>query len=147
MSPSEVAAQLSFGCQVAPAQETQGFHCILSGSHHDRCCVAEPDSSRAVACSGPLRAYQCSGAAGCAQGIAVFSALPGRLACACAVGQCLDRLSTGRHQVRTASCDLLLWAAPRLASLREMHLPVVQNQAADILSRCKPLPGEWWLNS
>ena len=66
--------------------------------------VAEPDSSGAVACSGPLRAYQCSGVVGCARGIAVFSALPGRPACACAVGQCLDRLShkpPGRHQVCT----------------------------------------------
>ena len=45
-----------------------------------------------------------------------------------------------------ASRDLLLWAAPRLASLRAMYLPGVQNQAADLLSRCKPPPGEWRLH-
>ena len=41
---------------------------------------------------------------------------------------------------------LLQWAFPRFASLRAMHLPGVDNQAADLLSRGSPPPGEWRLN-
>lgn len=49
------------------------------------------------------------------------------------------------HSLREAQ-RLLRWASPRLASLRAMHLPGVQNTAADMLSRGKPPPGEWRLN-
>ncbi|XP_075336649.1 uncharacterized protein LOC142397191 [Odontesthes bonariensis] len=45
-----------------------------------------------------------------------------------------------------ASRDLLLWAAPRLASLRAMYLPGERNQTADLLSRGKPPPGDWQLH-
>ena len=44
------------------------------------------------------------------------------------------------------STDLLMWAAPRLASLRAMHLPGEQNKTADFLSRQKPPSGEWRLH-
>ena len=44
------------------------------------------------------------------------------------------------------SRDLLLWAAPRLASMRAIYLPGGRNQAADFLSRGKPPPGEWRLH-
>ncbi|XP_062372037.1 uncharacterized protein LOC134059609 [Sardina pilchardus] len=67
-----------------------------------------------------------------------------------------DNVSTVSHinhqggtrsaQLLQASWDLLLWAAPRLASLRAMYLPGDRNQAADLLSRCKPPPGEWRLH-
>ncbi|XP_075325299.1 uncharacterized protein LOC142383412 [Odontesthes bonariensis] len=45
-----------------------------------------------------------------------------------------------------ASRDLLLWAAPRLASLKAMYLPGERNQTADLLSRGKPPPGDWQLH-
>ena len=41
---------------------------------------------------------------------------------------------------------LLQWAFPRFATLRAMHLPGVENQVADLLSRGRPPPGEWRLN-
>lgn len=41
---------------------------------------------------------------------------------------------------------LLHWAFPRLASLRAVFLPGVQNLAADMLSRQGPPPGEWRLD-
>ena len=41
---------------------------------------------------------------------------------------------------------LLLWAFPRLASLRALFIPGVENLAADLLSRTGPLPGEWRLH-
>ena len=112
-SPSEVAEQLPLGCQVAPAQETQGdtmlppcsgsmegeilspsghahgLHCIPSGDRYNRCiplrvgcCVAEPDSLRLVACTGPLGAYQYAVAMGSTHGTAAFSSIPEREACA-----------------------------------------------------------------
>ncbi|XP_041934156.1 uncharacterized protein LOC121696989 [Alosa sapidissima] len=42
--------------------------------------------------------------------------------------------------------ELLSWAWPRLASVRAVHVPSVENRAADIISRTGPLPGEWRLN-
>ena len=42
---------------------------------------------------------------------------------------------------------LLTWAWPRLSSLRAVHIPGVENRAADILSRTGPLPGEWRLSA
>ncbi|XP_075325338.1 uncharacterized protein LOC142383616 [Odontesthes bonariensis] len=45
-----------------------------------------------------------------------------------------------------ASRDLLLWAAPRLASLKAMYLPGERNQTADLLSHGKPPPGDWQLH-
>ncbi|XP_047454133.1 uncharacterized protein LOC125016013 [Mugil cephalus] len=67
-----------------------------------------------------------------------------------------DNVSTVSHinhqggtrsaQLLQASRDLLLWAVPRLASLRAMYLPGEKNQAADFLSRYKPPPGEWRLH-
>ena len=41
---------------------------------------------------------------------------------------------------------LLWWAAPRLASLRAIYVPGVENTAADLLSRSGPLAGEWRLH-
>lgn len=41
---------------------------------------------------------------------------------------------------------LLTWAFPQLLSLRAMHIPGLQNQVADFLSRQKPPPGEWRLH-
>ena len=41
---------------------------------------------------------------------------------------------------------LLFWAAQHLASLRAVYIPGVANQAADLLSRTGPLPGEWRLH-
>ena len=41
---------------------------------------------------------------------------------------------------------LLRWAFPHFASLRAMHLPGLDNQAADLLSRGSPPPGEWMLH-
>lgn len=41
---------------------------------------------------------------------------------------------------------ILTWAAPRLASLRAMHIPGVLNTSADFLSRQTPRPGEWRLH-
>lgn len=46
----------------------------------------------------------------------------------------------------TEARKLLLWAFTRLQSVRAIHLPGVQNCAADLLSRQKPPPGEWRLN-
>ncbi|XP_075340396.1 uncharacterized protein LOC142399558 [Odontesthes bonariensis] len=43
--------------------------------------------------------------------------------------------------------ELLTWAWPRLASLRAVHVPGVENGAADMLSRTGPLPGEWRLHT
>lgn len=67
-----------------------------------------------------------------------------------------DNVSTVSHinhqggtrsaQLLQASQDLLLWAAPCLASLRAMYLPRERNLVADFLSRYKPLPGEWRLH-
>jgi len=45
-----------------------------------------------------------------------------------------------------AACALLIWAAPRLTSLRAMYIPGEQNQVADPLSRHRPPPGEWRLH-
>ena len=42
--------------------------------------------------------------------------------------------------------ELLLWAAPRLASVRAIYVPGLANRAADLLSRTGPLPGEWRLH-
>ena len=42
---------------------------------------------------------------------------------------------------------LLFWAFPRLTSLRAVHVPGVLNQAADLLSRSGPPPGEWRLHA
>lgn len=39
-----------------------------------------------------------------------------------------------------------LWADVHLLSLRAIHVPVKKNQAADALSRGRPLLGEWRLN-
>lgn len=50
-----------------------------------------------------------------------------------------------RHSLTEAQ-KLLLWALPRLQSVRAVHLPGMQNCAADLLSRQKPPPGEWRLN-
>ena len=41
---------------------------------------------------------------------------------------------------------LLFWAAQYLASLRAVYIPGIANQAADLLSRTGPLPGEWRLH-
>lgn len=41
---------------------------------------------------------------------------------------------------------LLFWSFPRLASLRAIYVPGVQNRAADLLSRSGPCPGEWRLH-
>ncbi|KAK7898748.1 hypothetical protein WMY93_019601 [Mugilogobius chulae] len=49
-------------------------------------------------------------------------------------------------QLLKASQDLLMWAAPRLCSLRATYLPGDRNHIADFLSRRKPLPGEWRLH-
>ncbi|XP_036956139.1 uncharacterized protein LOC119020706 [Acanthopagrus latus] len=67
-----------------------------------------------------------------------------------------DNVSTVSHinhqggtrsaQLLQVSRDLLLWAAPRLASIRAMYLPGERNRAADFLSRRKPPPGEWRLH-
>lgn len=46
----------------------------------------------------------------------------------------------------TEARKLLLWALPRLRSVRAVHLPGVENCAADLLSRQRPPPGEWRLN-
>ena len=51
--------------------------------------------------------------------------------------------SPGLHRMVTR---LLLWAQPRLASLRAVHLPGRVNYAADLLSRGGPLAGEWRLH-
>ncbi|XP_028302770.1 LOW QUALITY PROTEIN: uncharacterized protein LOC114463422 [Gouania willdenowi] len=42
--------------------------------------------------------------------------------------------------------ELLTWAAPRLISIRAMHIPGEQNHLADFLSRRKPPSGEWYLH-
>ncbi len=42
--------------------------------------------------------------------------------------------------------DILMWAFPRLASIRAMYVPGVSNVVADFLSHHRPLPGEWRLN-
>ena len=42
--------------------------------------------------------------------------------------------------------ELLLWAAPRLASLRAIHVPGAVNTAADLLSRAAPPATEWRLH-
>ncbi|MGH0132682.1 UNVERIFIED_CONTAM: hypothetical protein FKN15_040040 [Acipenser sinensis] len=41
------------------------------------------------------------------------------------------------------AASLLLWAQRKFQSLRAVHLPGVQNSAADLLSRTVPPPGEW----
>ena len=38
---------------------------------------------------------------------------------------------------------LHFWAFPCLASLKAVHIPGDLNQAADLLSRSGPHPGEW----
>ncbi|XP_073671778.1 uncharacterized protein [Paramisgurnus dabryanus] len=101
---------------ISPAGHALGFHCISSGNPHNRCfslgvgcCVAESNNSGAVVCPGALTAHQCSGTAGCAQGIAGLSSLPGRPACACAIRQCLNCVShkpPRRHQVCTAAAGV-----------------------------------------
>lgn len=45
-----------------------------------------------------------------------------------------------------ATQRLLFWALPHLASLRAVYIPGALNQAADLLSRCCPPPGEWRLH-
>lgn len=57
------------------------------------------------------------------------------------------------HQGGTRSAELLraarrllLWAAPRLSSLRAVYLPGFRNQFADSLSRQLCPPGEWRLH-
>lgn len=42
--------------------------------------------------------------------------------------------------------NLLTWAQPHILSLKAVHLPGLQNQAADMLSRGGPWPGEWRLH-
>lgn len=42
--------------------------------------------------------------------------------------------------------QILTWAAPRLASLRAMHIPGALNVSADFMSRQLPRPGEWRLH-
>lgn len=49
-------------------------------------------------------------------------------------------------QLLAESQALLVWAAPRLSSLRAMYLPGDCNQIADSLSRWSPSPGEWSLH-
>ena len=114
-------------------------------------CVAEPDSSGAVACMGPLGAYQCAGATGSAHGTAVFSSIPGRHVLVWSDN--VSTISHINHQGGTRSArllqvsrGLLLWAAPCLASTRVMYLPGERYKAADYLSHCKPPPGEWRFN-
>ena len=67
-----------------------------------------------------------------------------------------DNVSTVYHVnhqggVRSREClreaqGLLRWAFPHFSSLRAMFIPGVLNQAADMLSRQDPPPGEWKLN-
>lgn len=40
---------------------------------------------------------------------------------------------------------LLTWVWPWLASLKAIHIPSIANRAADILSKTRPLLGEWQL--
>lgn len=42
--------------------------------------------------------------------------------------------------------QLLSWAAPRILSLRAMHIPGTRNAVADFLSRQRVQPGEWRLH-
>ncbi|XP_074544637.1 uncharacterized protein LOC141804210 [Halichoeres trimaculatus] len=53
---------------------------------------------------------------------------------------------TRSAQLLAVTRELLTWAAPRLVSLRAMHLPGEQNRLADFLSRQKPPSGEWRLH-
>ncbi len=43
--------------------------------------------------------------------------------------------------------DILMWAFPRLASIRAMYVQGVSNGVAYFLSRHRTLPGEWRLNT
>lgn len=43
--------------------------------------------------------------------------------------------------------SLLLWAHANLRSIRALHIPGVQNRAADLMSRGGPSQNEWRLNS
>ena len=49
------------------------------------------------------------------------------------------------HSLQVAQ-ELLVWAAPRLASLGAIYVLGVANRAADMLSRAAPHPGEWRLH-
>ena len=51
-----------------------------------------------------------------------------------------------RRCLKTAQ-GLLFWAFPRLTSLRAVYIPGALNQAADLLSRSGPPPGEWRLHA
>ena len=54
------------------------------------------------------------------------------------------------HQGGTRSRRFLktsFWAFPRLTSLRAVYIPGALNQAADLLSRSGPPPGEWRLHA
>ncbi|XP_062279213.1 uncharacterized protein LOC133984014 [Scomber scombrus] len=134
-SPSEVAS--TWMHLVAPAQETQGITVLPPCSDS----IEEPDSSGAVACTGPLGAYQCAGVTGRAHGTAVFSSVPEREACASTVGQCLNRLShkpPGGNQVCTVVAGV---PGPPVVG----GSPPSQHEG-DFLSCCKPPPGEWLLH-
>ena len=143
---------------ISPSGHAHGLHCIPSGDCHNRriplrvgCCVAEPDSSRPVACTGLLRVHQCAGATGIAQGTAGLSSVPDGEACASTVRQrlnCLSRKPPRGNQVCTAVAGVLgppVVAGPPV-SIRAMYLPGERNRPADFLSRCKPPPGEWRLH-
>lgn len=54
--------------------------------------------------------------------------------------------STRSRRLLKLTWDLLIWAFPRLASIRAMYVPGVSNVVEDFLSHQRPLPGEWKLN-
>lgn len=112
--------------------------------------VEGQSSERMLVGAGGNTAHKCARTQGSAFGTYRIPAISEEQTCSCALRQhdcSLPHQPPRGHEVNPAAAGghLLVWAFPRLASLRAMYLPGSQNQVADLLSCQKPPSGEWRL--
>ncbi len=100
----------------------------------------------------PLLAYKLPGTQGCLPGLKYFLPVLGGYHIIVwtdnmAVVSHINRQGGSRSRtLDRLARHLLLWSQDNFLSLKAVHVPGVQNLAADFLSRQKLKPGEWMLN-